>query len=220
MARIVRLAALALMLAGAGTAGRAAEPPLSVRASRVLLTCATAAARVYTQGNVTVIPGGYKELAGADAFVGADVEITRALESGAAVLRSEVDIATVPWVLVVAGNNTLGLRTTADLSRTTSEVWVLGGLVGSSGRRALSGLDPERLKESEDPLALRAAAIALVPLSLAGSGERLATDVPPLVARAVVAEGTPHAQAATAFVRFLASEPGQRAFAACGSPQP
>ena len=89
-----------------------------------------------------------------------------------------------------------------------------------AGRRALSGLDPERLKESEDPLALRAAAIALVPLSLAGSGERLATDVPPLLARAVVAEGAPHAQAATSFVRFLASEPGQRAFAACGSPQP
>ena len=35
-----------------------------------------------------------------------------------------------------------------------------------------------------------------------------------------VAEGAPHPAAAAAFVRYLGSEPGQRAFAACGVRQP
>jgi hypothetical protein len=212
-----RLGALALTLAipaecGAGTS-------LSVRASQAVLPCATAAAREYSQARVTVTPGGFRDLAGADAFVGADVEVTRALESGAAVLESEVDIASVPWVLVVASGNPLGLRGTADLRGAASEVWVLGGVAGSTARRSLAELPPDRVRDSEDPHALRAAPVALVPLSLAGSGERLATDVPPLVARAAVAERAPHAEAAQAFVRYLASEPGQRAFAACGAPR-
>jgi hypothetical protein len=212
-----RLGALALALAipaecGAGTS-------LSVRASQAVLPCAAAAAREYAQARVTVAPGGFRDLAGADAFVGADVEVTRALESGAAVLESEVDIASVPWVLVVASGNPLGLRGTADLQGTGSEVWVLGGVAGSTARRTLAELPPDRVRESEDPQALRGASVALVPLSLAGSGERLATDVPPLVARAAVAERAPHAEAAQAFVRYLASEPGQRAFAACAAPR-
>jgi hypothetical protein len=98
-------------------------------------------------------------------------------------------------------------------------VWVLGGVAGSTARRTLAELPPDRVRESEDPQALRGASVALVPLSLAGSGERLATDVPPLVARAAVAERAPHAEAAQAFVRYLASEPGQRAFAACAAPR-
>jgi ABC-type Fe3+ transport system substrate-binding protein len=40
--------------------------------------------------------------------------------------------------------------------------------------------------------------------------------MPALVARAVVAAGTKQPEAAMAFVAFLASEPGQRAFAKCG----
>jgi hypothetical protein len=180
----------------------------------------TAAAREYPHASVSVTPGGFRDLSGADAFVGAAVEVTHALESGAAVLRSEVDIADVPWVLVVPHGNPLGLRGAADLPRTASEVWVLGGAAGASARRALSGLAPERVKPSEDPQALQTAPVALVPLSLAGPGERLATEVAPLLARAVVAEGAPHPAAAAAFVRYLGSEPGQRAFAACGVRQP
>lgn len=212
-------AGLALVLAS-GVVAPAAGTSLSVRASQAVIPCAAAAAREYRHARVSVVPGGFRELSGADAFVGVDVEVTRALESGAAVLKSEVDIADVPWVLVVASGNPLGLRGAADLKRTEAEVWVLGGLAGSAARRTLADLAPERVKESEDPQALRSASIALVPLSLAGPGERLATDVPPLMARAVVAESSPHFEAASAFVRFLGSEPGQRAFAACGSPQP
>ena len=207
---------LALVLAGAPTAP--ALEPLRVRASAALVPCAAAAARGFPSARATVSAGGFRDLAGADVFVGADVEVTRALESGAAALRSEADVASVPWVLAVRDGNPSGLGGTPDLARTGAEVWVLGGLAGYAARQALSGLDPERVQESEDPQALRAASVALVPLSLAGPGERLAADVPALVARAVVVEGSRRAEAARSFVTFLASEPGQRLFAACGSP--
>jgi ABC-type sulfate transport system substrate-binding protein len=162
------------------------------------------------------VTGGFRDLVDADVFVGADVEVTRALESGAAAIKSEADVATIPWVLVVEPGNALGLRGTADLDRAGLEVWVLGGLAANEARRALAHLPPERLKESEDPRLLRSAGVALVPLSLAGSGERLAVDVPALVARAVVVEGSKRPEVARAFVSFLASAPGQRAFASCG----
>jgi hypothetical protein len=213
------LALLALALAPQ-TVAWTTETPLAVRASGAVLPCAAAAARAYPHGSVSVTPGGFRDLSGADAFVGAAAEVTRALESGAAVLRSEVDIAEVPWVLVVPEGNPQGLRGAADLPRTASEVWVLDGVAGAHARRALAGVAPERVKPSEDPRALQAAPVALVPLSLAGRGERLATEVAPLLARAVVAEGAPHSAAAAAFVRYLGSEPGQRAFAACGERQP
>ena len=64
---------------------------------------------------------------------------------------------------------------------------------------------------------LREAAVALVPLSLAGAGERLAVDVPPIVVRAAVATEPARPADARALVAFLASEPGQKAFAACRS---
>lgn len=207
----------ALLLALAVAPSAQAEDPLRIRASAALVPCATEAARAFPSARALVSAGGFRELAGADVFVGADVEVTRALESGAATLRSEKDVASVPWVLAVRPGNPLGLRGTADLSRTSSEVWVLAGLAGYPARQALSGLEPDRVKESEDPLALRAAAVALLPLSLAGAGERLAVDVPALMARAVVVEGSRRPDAARAFVTFLGSEPGQRLFAACGS---
>src|SRR5262245_6709559 len=96
-ARHLGALALALVLPHAVPA---ADAPLSVRASQAVIPCVAAAAREYPLARVTVLAGGYRELAGADAFVGAAPEVTRALESGAARLRSEVDIASVPWVLV------------------------------------------------------------------------------------------------------------------------
>lgn len=219
MARVRRLGVLALVAAVPALAP-GAESPLAVRASPALIPCVAAAARGYGAARVSVRAGGFRELSGADVFVGADVEVTRALESGAALLKSEVDIASVPWVLAVAPGNPAGLRSAADLKRAAGEVWVLGGLAGATARRTLADLDPERVRASEDGRALRSAPIALIPLSLAGAGERLGSDVPPFVARAVVAERAPHPGAARAFVRFLASEPGQRAFAACGATPP
>lgn len=214
-----RLTFAALVLVGAPLGSVAREGALSVRASSAVAPCVAAAAREFRLSTASVAFGGFRDLADADVFVGADVEVTRALESGAAVIRSEADVASIPWVLVVQSGNPLALRGTGDLARTGLDVWVLGGLAASQARRALAQIPPERLRESEDVGALHSAAPALVPLSLAGAGEWLAVDVPALVARAVVATGSKHRDAAKAFVRFLASEPGQRAFAKCGERQ-
>jgi ABC-type molybdate transport system substrate-binding protein len=117
----------------------------------------------------------------------------------------------------VEAGNPLGVRGIEDLARGDTDVWILGGLAASGARRALDRVSPERLKESEDAGQLRAAAPALVPLSLAGEGERLPVDVPALVARAAVVAASRHPEAAAAFVGFLAGEPGQRAFASCAA---
>jgi accessory colonization factor AcfC len=130
---------------------------------------------------------------------------------------SEVDVARIPWVLAVPAGNPRNLRALGDIAQTSLDVWVLGGPAAYEARRALGSLAPERVKEATDATLLRAAAVALVPLSLAGSGERIPVDVPPLVARAAVAVRSTRTTAAQEFVRFLASEAGQRAFTACGS---
>ena len=212
-----RLASAGLLLAATTSEIAAGDGALRVRASSAVAPCVVAAAREFKLAAASVTPGGFRDLADADVFVGADVEVTRALESGAALIRSEADVASIPWVLVVEPGNPLALRGTQDLARAGRDVWVLGGVAASGARRALDGVPPERLRESEDAGLLRAAVPALVPLSLAGDGERLAVDVPALFARAAVATGTRHPEAAAAFVSFLASEPGQRVFASCGS---
>jgi accessory colonization factor AcfC len=206
----------ALLLAGTPLGADPGAEALRVRASSAVAPCVAAAAREFHPVTASVAVGGFRDLHDADVFVGADVEVTRALESGGGVIRSEADVARIPWVLVVGSGNPLALRGTGDLAHAGGDVWVLGGLAASQARRVLAEVPPERLKESEDAGRLRDASPALVPLSLAGAGERLAVDMPALVARAVVAAGTKQPEAAMAFVAFLASEPGQRAFAKCG----
>ena len=86
---------------------------------------------------------------------------------------------------------------------------------------ALAGAGTSRVRESTDRQTLRAASVALLPLSLAGSGERIAVpEVPALRATAAVAAGAAARERAEQFVRFLGSEAGQRAFAACGGAAP
>jgi ABC-type molybdate transport system substrate-binding protein len=58
--------------------------------------------------------------------------------------------------------------------------------------------------------------VALVPLSLAGSGPVSATQVPPLLVQAVVLGASRQGDAARAFVRFLAAGAGNAAFRGCG----
>jgi ABC-type molybdate transport system substrate-binding protein len=55
-----------------------------------------------------------------------------------------------------------------------------------------------------------------VPLSLAGDGPAVTLAVPPLTARALGVRASPRKDAARAFVEFLAGEPGNAAFRACG----
>src|SRR5262245_22987818 len=113
----------ALLAAGAVAAGALGAPAgLRVTASSAVAPCVVAAAGAFAAGPVSVTTGSYRDADG-DVFVGVDVEVTRALESGAAVIRSEADIATNPWVLVVESGNPRALRGTADLARVPGDVW-------------------------------------------------------------------------------------------------
>jgi accessory colonization factor AcfC len=83
--------------------------------------------------------------------------------------------------------------------------------------RRLAAGRGDRVREAASPGELRSAPVALVPLSWAGTGERVPVDLRPIEVRATVLTGSKQAAAARAFVSFLASETGQRAFATCGN---
>jgi hypothetical protein len=152
-----------------------------------------------------------------DVMVGSAVELTRALESGAADLESDVDVARVPWVVQVRPGGPASVRQAADVAASGAEVTIPDSPAAYEARRWAVDKGGGRVREASGR-ALREAAVALVPLSLAGAGERLRVDVPPLIVRAAVAAAPGHAADARALVAFLASDAGQKAFAACGSP--
>ncbi len=207
-------AALALLLAA--SAASPAGAPVLVRASEAAAPCAGAAARAWGgPSRASVEAGDLRDAGDADVLVGSGVEITRAVESGRAVDSTETAVAKIPWVLSVAGGNPLKLGSLQDLGPKGVEVVVLGGPAAYEARRALAAHPPRSVHESTDARALRDAAVALVPLSLAGGGERIGVDVPAIVVRAAVTSGAPHPDAARAFVQFLGSGAGQKAFASC-----
>lgn len=194
---------------------QAADGPLNVRASLEAAPCVLAAASAYDRP-VAVETGALRGPGPADVLVGSGVEINRALEGGAAVVGSEEALARIPWVLSVAAGNPLRIAGLADLARPGLEVFVLGGPAAYEARRALAERQTERVRESRDGAALRRAAIALVPLSMAGAGERVAVDVAPIPVGAAVSARSTRLAEARAFVSFLVSEKGQAAFVACG----
>lgn len=216
--RGVRRFAFAVLLSTATSAAHAAggETALSVRASEAVAPCVSAAAGAYEAGRISVETGGFRDLAQADAFVASAVEMTRALESGSALSGTEVDVARIPWVLSLESGNPLGIRGLADLSRPGTRLVILGGPAAYEARRALRAFAPDHVQEATDARTLRAAPVALVPLSLAGDGERITVELPPVVARAAVAAHSSRVEASRAFVAFLGSEAGQRGFAGCG----
>ena len=209
----------ALLLAfSLAPAVRAQEEPLRVRASAAVAPCVAAASQSFAGGRrVALETTSLRDPGPADVLVGALVEMTRALEGGEAVVNSDVDIAEIPWVLSVASGNPLRVKSLADARDKGVEVVVLGGPVSYEARRALAGGGTSRVRELSDRAALRAAAVALVPLSLAGGGERIAvSEVPPLRVSAAIGAHAAQPERALELVRYLGSEAGQRAFAACG----
>jgi accessory colonization factor AcfC len=220
--------AIALALAGASAsplrAGgpTAGDAPLLARATAATAPCVRAAAEAYsgaTGRRIAVETGALRPVGAADVVVGADAEMTHALESGEAVDESEAEVARIPWVLSVSSGIPLKVEGLADLETSGVEVAVLAGEEAHEARRALSRVPEGRVRATADAAALRAAAVALVPLSLAGPGTRLKTDVRPLTVSAAVTARSARPTQARAFVQFLASDPGQRAFTACGAPR-
>ena len=214
--RRVALSTLLLVLVLAPSAR--AQEPLRVRVTPAVAPCVTAASPSWPGARVAVETAGLRDPGPADVLVGTGVEMTRALEGGQGVVNSDVEIAEIPWVLSVASGNPLRVRSLAEAREKGVEVVVLGGPAAYEARRALAGGGTSRVRESTDRQVLRAASVALLPLSLAGSGERIAVpEVPALRATAAVAVGAAQPERGEQFVRFLGSEAGQRAFAACGS---
>ena len=207
------MAALALVLVLA-----AATKPVVVRASEAAAPCVLAAARAYSAPASAAVETGDLRSGSADVLVGSSVEITRAVENGRAADGTETDVARIPWVLVVVAGNPLKIGGLADLVAKGADVVVLGGPAAYEARRALAAHPSERVHETTDARSLSEAAVALAPLSLAGGGERIAVDVPPILTRAVVTVDANRPDAARAFVRFLGSAAGQKVFAACTTP--
>jgi len=214
--RRVALSTLLLVLVLAPSAR--AQEPLRVRVTPAVAPCVTAASPSWPGARVAVETAGLRDPGPADVLVGTGVEMTRALEGGQGVVNSDVEIAEIPWVLSVASGNPLRVRSLAEAREKGVEVVVLGGPAAYEARRALAGGGTSRVRESTDRQVLRAALVALLPLSLAGSGERIAVpEVPALRATAAVAVGAAQPERAEQFVRFLGSEAGQRALEECGS---
>jgi hypothetical protein len=151
----------------------------------------------------------------ADLVVGDDVEMTRLLEGGRADLSGAADLGYLPWVVVApAGAQADALAAAAE------PVWVLGGAAGREARASLRGVAPARLRVERDGDALRHAAHALVPRSLAGAGDRRPANVRPLVATAAVPTGAPHAAEGRRLLAFLRGPDGARALGGCFDPAP
>jgi len=217
---LARVVLPAFLVTSALVPAAGAGEPLRVRVTAAVAPCVAAAISGWIGPGgrgVRVEAAGLRDPGPADVLVGASVEMTRALEGGRAVVNSDLEVAEIPWVLSVAPGNPLGVRSLADARDKGVEVTVPAGPAAYEARRSLAGGGTSRVRESGDRAELRAAAVALLPLSLAGSGERIPVpEVPPLLASAAVAEGAAQPERARELVRFLGSEAGQRAFAACG----
>jgi hypothetical protein len=218
---VVKIATLFVFLCAGAPAAVASDRVVHVRASQAVAPCVEAAASKWSSAGrrVSVERGPLGAAKGLDVYVGSAVEMTRAVESGAATEGSEVDLAHIPWVLSVPAGNPDRLSGLADLERAGQDVAILAGPEAYEARRALrAALRAERIREVGDRKGLEASGVTLVPLSLA-RGQTVSVDVPPLRARAALAEGAPQEAAAKAFLQFLAGE-GQPVFAACRPPSP
>ena len=152
----------------------------------------------------------------ADVVVGDDSEMTRLLEGGTAPPGGAVDLGYLPWVIVVPSGSPLGALSAMG----SGPVAVLGGAAGREARASLGSVAAARLAVTRDPDALRRAPYALVPRSLAGSGERRPAGVRPLVATTALVAGSPRRAAAQRLIRFLRADDGRRALEGCFDPAP
>jgi hypothetical protein len=164
---------------------------------------------------------GAESAIGADVVVGAEGELTRIIEGGASHPELEVDLATIPWVLVTA--NPQGPSDLQALAASPMVVRVLGGSVGLAARRALQHLPAERVRTFTDPagsVELAEGEAAVIPLSLAGRGRLSRLDIPSLLVRAVGVRASTNLEAARQFLEFLTRGLGNAAFRRCGRETP
>jgi len=219
MSRLISV--IALLALGAPQA----PAPLRVKASPAVAPCVAAAARAYERASGRRLAVETRDLempesaTGADLVVAADQELQRILESGTSDPRLELDVARIPWVW--AGAPGAGALDPQSLAAQRGAVQLMGGIVARELRYTLEkrGRMParvERLRDVRAPLQLAGGETAIVPLSLAGPGPVASLDVPPLWVRAVGVRASTRSSEVRAFLDFLAGEPGNAAFRACG----
>jgi hypothetical protein len=216
--RLLPLVVASILLIAPRSPVRAAEDFVRVRSSSVSAPCVEAVGRVWeARGGraVKVETGDLRAPGRWDVLVGSGVELTRALEGGDADLSSDVDVARIPWVLHLPSGGEV--RALSDVVHSDVEIVMPAGPAAYEARRALAEEGAAHVVETSDPARLRAAPVALVPVSLAGAGRQIEVDVPPIRVGAAVGSRAPHVEDAAAFVRFLGSEPGQQVFAACAA---
>ncbi len=198
-----------------GAAAGATERPtsLTIHASPLVVPCLEASASAYAAGRAVRIDTGGGPNA-SDLLVASDLEVTRALETGLALLDSDQDVAQIPWVLQVSAGNPGRVRSLEDALAQGLEVVLPKDVAAHEVRRMAEGRG-NRTRQASDVRDLRSASAAVLPLSLAAAGDRIPTSLRPLHVRVAVLAGSKQEAAARAFAGFLASEPGQRVFAAC-----
>jgi hypothetical protein len=204
-------AVLLAMIAAPATA-----PALRVRTSSIVAPCVEAAVRAWpaARGGAQVETAALTAPGPVDVLVGTSVELTRALENGTAEPGTDVDVASVPWVMQVRGGAAASIRRASDLAGSGLQVTVPESPASHEAWRWARSTSGGRVR-SASGRALREAEVVLVPLSLAAPGPRMGVDVTPLVVRAATAVAPAQPEPARALVAFLASEAGQTAFAAC-----
>jgi len=215
---VPRLCALPVVLVVALLAppdGVPADGSLRVLSSAVSAPCVEAAGRAWGVRPLSVEIGSLRDPGDWDVLVGSGVELTRALEGGDAVIDSDVGIADIPWVLRLSSGG--DVQSLSALVQAGVEITMLAGPAAYEARRALARDGTAAIRETTDVSQLRSAPVALVPLSLAGSGRQVEVDVPPIRVDAAVGVRARHSEDATALVRYLGSEAGRQAFATCSA---
>jgi hypothetical protein len=191
---------------------------LHVRANAAFSACLAPAVQAFNRTSpipAVLVTGEPDPPLDADLVVGDDVEMTRLLEGGRADLAGAADLGYLPWVAVVpAGADASALAASAG------PISVLGGAAGREARESLRAVAPQRLRVEREGEALRHAAYALVPRSLAGPGEHRLANVRALVATAAVPAGAPHGPDARRLLAFLQGPDGARALRGCLDPAP
>jgi hypothetical protein len=190
---------------------------LRVSASEAMAPCLGPALDAFTrESRVPVsLEVGAPDAAGkASLVVGDDAELRRVLEGGAADVRTAIDLGYVPWV-AVSPLDSPAQSLTANLG--AGELTVLGG---PAGERARESLGAHAVEVTRDPRALRSAAYALVPRTLAGPGRVQPADVPALVAVAAVVNGAPAEADARRLLAYLGTPRAQALLGRCFAARP
>ncbi len=186
-----------------------APTTLHVRASVAIAPCVAPVVDAYnrTAARRAVLDVGLPFPVGdADVVIGDDAEMTRVLEGGAASLATAIELGAMPWVHVTPE----GLAAASA----SGPVAVLGGPAGRDARALLSR-SRASMKVTTDGGELRASAVALVPLSLAGAGQRRIADVPPIQATAAEIVASGQRPAARAFLAFLGTGEARSTLGRC-----